>query len=225
MSMDSTVVCFGSSFDPPHFAHAAVVMLAARRFPEAKVWLLPSPERWDKAQHAPFDLRYEWCEEFARDLGNLGVKAVASREEVRLCPEFRGTAHTLAAFRSTHPGIRFVFLCGEDSLRTLPEWKDTQTGTVNGLDILAHHTMLVAPRESVHEEKTELPPWQKHPAVEILPRPDSLRDELAHFGLSRELSTLSSKFIREEISRGENPSFVFEKTRARVTADMRSGRG
>ena len=212
-SQEKTVVCLGASFDPPHFAHAAMALLASARVPGCEIWLLPSLSRWDKAPVAPFDDRALWCERLASRLRTLGAKASLSLAEREFDTVFRGTVVFMNALRLAHPSVTFLFLCGEDSLATLPSWRDPTSGVVNGLSLLEHFDILVVPRPlGLDGENRPRPAHFAHPRVRFLPALTSLDATFqAEFGLRGSLSELASSRIRAGFKKGEEQTgFFFE---------------
>jgi nicotinate (nicotinamide) nucleotide adenylyltransferase len=205
-----TVVCYGASFDPPHFAHAAIVFLAAQTLPEAEIWLLPSLTRWDKAPVASLDERFEWCGLFAAELAKTGIPVAVSKEEFDFSKTFRGTTVFFQHLCEKYPDVSFVFLCGEDSFRSLPQWRDPTTGSINGLLLLNSCDVWVVPRTvEATNAPTNLkasaanPAFFGHPRVRFLPRLETL-DAYFHtkHGLAGGVAALSSTALREYIQTG-----------------------
>lgn len=110
----------GGSFNPVHLGHLMLAQNALETFNLFQVWLLPSRTAPHKrhavqaaARHrlamlqmaAELDLNLEVCEaEIARD-------------------EISYTADTLRRLRAQHPGARFHFIIGSDTLTELHTWK------------------------------------------------------------------------------------------------------
>lgn len=224
--LPSTVICLGASFDPPHFGHAAMACLAVRfltanlrqtvpaapteqpvRAPAPPaLWLLPSLNRPDKSPVAPLEERFLWCQGLARGLRQSGVNACVSRAEVDFHSEFRGTVTFLRALRAAHPDVTFVFLCGEDSLRSLNRWRDPHEHEPNGLLLLEQCPVLVVPRPPHHSAESPRPPWFSDHRVTLLPELSTLDAEFqTKHGLRGSLATLASTHIRTSFARNECP--------------------
>jgi nicotinic acid mononucleotide adenylyltransferase len=210
------VICLGASFDPPHFAHAGMALLATAAWPDAYLWLLPSPERWDKRPIAPLQARLAWCHAFAVGLAQLGVRASVSNAELSDGAPFRGTVTLFESLCEKHPLIEFAFLCGEDALGSLPTWRDPVANVVNGLRLPDLVDILFVPRavpqsQAAHEEtagntlspRLAQAPWMAHPRIRSLPRLATVEGRLrSDAGLRWDLESLSSTAVRRSLASG-----------------------
>jgi len=107
---------FGGSFDPAHSGHAHVAETARKRLGLDRVWWLVSPQNPLKPRSSPLSARLLSARAQARGRG-----MVVSDLETRLGLVY--TADTLAALRRRHPGVRFVFLMGEDNMAGFQRWR------------------------------------------------------------------------------------------------------
>lgn len=107
----------GGSFDPPHPGHVHITREALRRFRLDAVWWLVTPGNPLK-RRSPADLRRRL--EAARTLMSHPHVTVTDLE-ARLGT--RHTAETLEALRAAYPGVRFVWLMGEDNLASVHLWE------------------------------------------------------------------------------------------------------
>ncbi len=222
-----TVVCLGASFDPPHFGHAAMACLAVRALkneatPAPEVWLLPSLSRWDKVPTAPFSVRFQWCETLAQELRKDGVQAIASSAEHDFSSVFRGTVTFLKALRASHPTVTFVFLCGEDALRSLDSWRDPLEKGTNGLSLFEECRVFVVPRGGAQGPR---PPWFTHPRVTLLPDLGTLDGEFkTKHGLVGSLTSLASTNIRMAYARQETPrGFLYAALEEAIALHAKQG--
>ncbi|TGY88818.1 nicotinate-nucleotide adenylyltransferase [Marinicauda algicola] len=112
---------FGGSFDPVHAGHLHVARTALKRLALDRVWWIVSPQNPLKP-HAPGDLarRLRAVEAAAR-----APRMVVTDIEARL--GVRYTADLVARLTAAHPGVRFVWIMGADSLAGFHRWKDWQT--------------------------------------------------------------------------------------------------
>jgi nicotinate-nucleotide adenylyltransferase len=109
---------FGGSFNPAHEGHAHVAETARRRLDLDRVIWLVSPQNPLKPAHETADLalRMASARRFAR-----GPGMIVSDLETRF-----GSAYTIDIVRSLkarHPGVRFVWVMGADSLATFHRWR------------------------------------------------------------------------------------------------------
>lgn len=107
---------FGGSFDPAHAGHAHVAETALKRLRLARVWWLVAPQNPLKPKSGPLAHRLASARERAR-----GPRMIASDLETKLGLRF--TADTLAALRRRYPGVRFVFVMGEDNMASFDRWR------------------------------------------------------------------------------------------------------
>lgn len=109
---------FGGSFNPPHPGHRLVAEIALKRLGLDQLWWMVTPGNPLKSRSVllPLAERIALSRELAR---NPRIKITAFEE--RLKTSF--TAHTLAHVVARHPGVRFVWIMGADSLKTFHRWQ------------------------------------------------------------------------------------------------------
>lgn len=122
-SIDPDLIVFGGSFDPPHMGHNELALLAHRRFPEAKLLVVPafSPvvrQGAAKASHATFGHRLAmtklaWRREIAQ-----GWLTVSDLEQKLPVPSY--TLRTLTSLAKGEK--RLALLLGLDQLKSYPQW-------------------------------------------------------------------------------------------------------
>ncbi len=116
----SRIALLGGSFDPVHNGHLALATAAWQSGKYDAVWFVP-------AASSPFKI------------GRMNASAEERIDMLRLalngCPAFdicledisrKGVSYTIdliARLCKLHPNVRFTFLIGGDSLRTLAKWK------------------------------------------------------------------------------------------------------
>jgi len=109
---------YGGSFNPPHAAHRAASLLAARRLRLDRVWWLVSPGNPLKNNSGlpPLGERIELCREVARHpaLVPTGLEAGLGT---------RYSYDTVAALVTRFPAVRFVWLMGADNLASFHRWQ------------------------------------------------------------------------------------------------------
>jgi len=109
---------FGGSFNPPHEGHRLVALQALKRLKLDAVWLLVSPGNPLKnhAELAPLADRVA----IARGIMDHPRIKVTGFEAAH---GFRYTYETLRFLKSSHPGVRFVWIMGADNLRQFDRWE------------------------------------------------------------------------------------------------------
>jgi nicotinate-nucleotide adenylyltransferase len=107
---------FGGSFDPAHRGHAHVARTAARRLCLHRVWWLVSPQNPLKPRSRPFETRLA-----SAQLQAKSPRMLVTDLETRLGLRF--TADTVGALRRRCPGVRFVFVMGEDNMEGFHRWR------------------------------------------------------------------------------------------------------
>lgn len=112
---------YGGSFNPIHFGHIGVAKWVKEHTALDEVWLMVSPNNpmKDAKILAPEQERFEAVKEAIKDIPGL----VASDFEFSL-PRPSYTANTLRELTKAYPDCKFILIIGEDSLETLPRWKD-----------------------------------------------------------------------------------------------------
>jgi nicotinate-nucleotide adenylyltransferase len=109
---------FGGSFNPAHDGHAHVAETARRRLALDRVIWLVSPQNPLKSssETAPLAERMAGARRMAR-----GPATIISDVETKLGSVY--TIDTLRALKARHPGVRFVWIMGADSLATFHRWR------------------------------------------------------------------------------------------------------
>ncbi len=112
---------YGGSFNPAHLGHRHVTTTALRRLGLDRVWWLVSPGNPLKSHDglAPLGVRCAQANRVARHprIAVTGVEAGIGA---------RFTVQTLRYLARRHPGVRFVWIMGADSLASFHRWKDFQ---------------------------------------------------------------------------------------------------
>lgn len=189
----------GSAFDPLHLGHVALALLAVKEGFVESLWLCPSPDRWDKTPNAPLSQRIGWTKLCADFLQKYGIDAQFSDAELTL-GEYRGTYEFLRFLKEKYPRKSFRLIVGEDSLRSISEWRDPVAQIKNGSKLLSEFSLLVAPR-SQQNLRTPLE-RSAFPTVTFLPR-FSERPALfpQHWDLQK-IELLSSSEVRKQLEKG-----------------------
>lgn len=133
---------FFGSFNPIHVGHLVIADHMAQTGDLDEVWLVVSPRNPFKEKSSLLDdlHRLRLVEEAVAD--NPRLKA--SKVEFGL-PQPSYTVHTLAHLKENYPDSQFDLIMGEDNLRGLHKWRNTE-------EIQAHHRIWVYPRLAVNGE-------------------------------------------------------------------------
>ncbi|MBM3381928.1 MAG: nicotinate-nicotinamide nucleotide adenylyltransferase [Betaproteobacteria bacterium] len=209
----------GAAFDPPHYGHLLLAQLALNTQELDEIWLIPSPERWDKKPVASHAHRLAWLTRAAALCPDeLRKHLRVSDVELKL-PTYRGTHWLLEEMRRQNKGCSFALILGWDSFVGIPQWRDPTTGTMNGAELLATTRCYVSPRAS-----SELPEPIKHPAphgggVVMLPALDAPEagDISWMTGVAQnQVAALSSSLIRTALKSGSDIKFMFPELQKEI---------
>lgn len=112
---------FGGSFNPLHTTHLRLARTVREHLSLDEVWFLPVYQPAHKKREAllDFDRRLDFLHLTLARLPGLIACDVERRLEG---PSY--TIRTVRHLKSRHPGTRFFFIIGGDSLHDLPNWKD-----------------------------------------------------------------------------------------------------
>jgi len=113
------VALLGGSFNPPHMGHALCASFARTALGANEVWLLPAFRHPLGKPLEAFEHRLAMCRLLA---GQLGAWAKVKDTEAHLGGEGR-TVDLLEHMVPGHPGKRFGWLMGSDTVEDLPLWK------------------------------------------------------------------------------------------------------
>lgn len=112
-----TVGLFGGSFDPPHEGHLHVARMALERLGlDRLVWLVSPGNPLKPEAPGALERRLAEVRAMAAD-----PRMIVSDVEARL--GLRYTVDLLRALQAAHPGVRFVWIMGSDSLAGFDRWK------------------------------------------------------------------------------------------------------
>lgn len=108
----------GGSFNPAHEGHAHVAETALAKLGlDAVIWLV-SPQNPLKSRHETEPLERRMASARAQA---HGPRMLVSDAESRI--EAQYTIDTLRILKARHPGVRFVWIMGADSLASFHRWK------------------------------------------------------------------------------------------------------
>lgn len=109
---------FGGSFNPPHEGHRLVALQCLRRLQLDRLWVLVSPGNplKDHDELRPLEERLAETVKLMDDprLVVTGFEAAKG---------FAYTYQTIRFLTDTHPGTKFVWIMGADSLATFDRWE------------------------------------------------------------------------------------------------------
>jgi nicotinate-nucleotide adenylyltransferase len=109
---------FGGAFDPPHWAHVALVEAAITQLQLDQVRVLPTGQAWHKprnlsdAEHRLAMTRLAFA--------HVPRVVVDEREILRTGPSY--TVDTLHELQAEYPQAQLYLLLGDDQRRALPAW-------------------------------------------------------------------------------------------------------
>ncbi|MCP5464313.1 MAG: nicotinate-nicotinamide nucleotide adenylyltransferase [Deltaproteobacteria bacterium] len=125
MSKAKRIGVFGSSFDPPHLGHVAVIedLLHKKLFDE--IWLMPVFKHAFGKKLAPFEERLAFLKALQEHIPDPALKVTSIEKELNLNPSY--TVDVLKALVQKHPDAAFHLILGSDCRKDLPKWKDSNT--------------------------------------------------------------------------------------------------
>jgi nicotinate-nucleotide adenylyltransferase len=192
----------GSAFDPPHYAHAAMAILALEAGVVDEVWLCPSPNRWDKTPVANLDTRLAWSEKFAAILREKKYPVEVCKDELSF-ETYRGSYVFLTHLTKHYCDITFFPIVGLDSWQSISLWRDPVSATRNGELVLREFSFLVFPRQEAATASISQPHV-------LMPQLSKALPYLETSLTANELESLSSSFVRKSLAQNLPNAFVFE---------------
>ncbi len=112
---------FGGSFNPAHEGHRLVALQCLKRLALDRVWIMVTPGNplKDHSELAPLDQRMA---QTARMMDDPRLEVTGFEAE----HAFTYTWETVDFLTRTHPGTRFVWIMGADSLQNFHHWERWQ---------------------------------------------------------------------------------------------------
>jgi nicotinate-nucleotide adenylyltransferase len=117
-------IVYGGAFNPPTIAHQAILIACAKiaKQKNADLWLLPSGDRDDKQIHTDRPTRIEYLRAMIAD-SELSLNEVY----INLLELYRDkatrTIDTVNELQNKYPNRLFIWVFGEDSVNTMPNWR------------------------------------------------------------------------------------------------------
>jgi nicotinate (nicotinamide) nucleotide adenylyltransferase len=193
----------GSAFDPPHYAHAAMAVLALQQGSLDEVWLCPSPNRWDKTPVAPLDTRIRWAHMLAQRLCSMQFPVQVSTDELSL-KEYRGSYVFLKHLSNMYTSCDFRPIVGLDAWQSIHLWRDPVTKTRNGELLKNEFSFLIFPRGHDSAHAIDQPHL-------LMPSLQERNDDLEILLACKGVSNLSSSAVRNAIAENRPLSFAFSE--------------
>lgn len=201
----------GAAFDPPHFGHFLLAQIALQTGELDQIWMMPSPERWDKSPIGSSQQRLSWLHQAMKVCPpHLKKSLVISDIELQL-PAYRGTYWLLSQLRRTHPQATFSLILGWDSFVSIPQWRDPTTGTLNGNELLTTTRIYVTPRAADAAAISEHPSAHPNGVVMLPALDDPAAGDIGWLeGLTHnQAAALSSSLVRSALRKQEPLRFLF----------------
>lgn len=143
--MGKKVGLFGGTFDPVHKGHISI----ARAFLESgyieELWILltPYPPHKQDDKKSSYEIRFQMLEAAFGGLEGVSISAIEDQ-----LPKPSYTVQTVRYLKKEHPGIKFYFCMGEDSLAKFHTWKFYR-------EIIEECELLVAHRPGASHQSVE----------------------------------------------------------------------
>jgi|GEM_PF-353715 len=209
----------GAAFDPPHFGHLRLAQLALNSHEIDEIWLVPSPERWDKKPVASAEHRVAWLKAAV----NLSPHELRSRLQVTDIelqqPTYRGTYQLILQLSQLYLDKSFTLVLGWDSFVGIPAWRDPTTGELNGDKLLKSTRCLVSPRANSQTIEHSPHPAPHNGGVVMLPALDDPEagDIDWMVGVNAlQVAALSSSLIRTAIATNTPLEFLFPEIEKQI---------
>lgn len=150
------IALFGTSADPPHRGHAAILAWLATQFDHVAVWTANNPF---KEHQTSLGDRFRMLELLIDDLAVPPMR-------VQVHPELshRRTVVTLERSRQVWPQAQFSLVVGADLVEQLPTWHRAQ-------EIFAAASILVIPRPGYDLRSASLANLRHHTTVTVAEMP------------------------------------------------------
>ncbi|MGG6241275.1 nicotinate-nucleotide adenylyltransferase [Nodosilinea sp. AN01ver1] len=150
------IALFGTSADPPHRGHAAILTWLATQFDHVAVWTANNPF---KAHQTDLGDRFRMLELLIAELDTPSRR-------VQVHPELSHmrTVVTLERARQIWPSAQFSLVVGADLVEQLPTWHRAD-------EIFAAVDILVIPRPGYNLTEAELADLRQHTRVTVAAMP------------------------------------------------------
>ncbi len=147
MTRKKVIAVLGGAFDPIHSDHLRMADECLNYSLCDEVWLIPSPDRWDKQPHASAHHRL-----------TMAQKAVENKDRIFVSDfeiaqgEFRGSYTLLKKLSESNPSYEFRLVVGSDTYPSIPNWRDIKNSTeenkYNGHLLLQEYSLILIPRDT-----------------------------------------------------------------------------
>ena len=191
---------FGT-FNPIHVGHLIIANYMAHYTELDEVWLVVTPQN-------PFKQKSSLLPDYQRlDLARIAIednlKVRVSDVEFKL-PRPSYTIHTLAYLTESYPEAKFSLIMGEDNLRSLHKWKNSE-------QILHDHPVYVYPRVLTVQEKEDLKPYRTNQL--LANHPNIIK-------VDAPVMKLSASFIRNAIKDGRDVRYLLTEPVYKYVSEM-----
>lgn len=121
---DPDIILFGGAFDPPHQGHLDCVKVALKRFPDAKILVVPAfkPAGASGNHKTPtmsFAKRVSLCKKLFEE--EAAVRVLPLEKDL---PRPNFTVNTLRRIRDKFRGKRVALLMGQDQMESFARWHE-----------------------------------------------------------------------------------------------------
>ena len=157
----SKIGLFFGSFNPIHIGHLILANFILEKSDMDQVWFVVSPQN-------PFKEKKSLLKDYHRlDMVNLALKNYpkmrASNVEFSM-PKPSYTTDTLAYLKEKYPENSFALIMGEDNLKSLHKWKNSE-------NLIENNQIIVYPRKLEAENSEEKNPFLDHKNISLIDAP------------------------------------------------------
>lgn len=148
--IESTVILFGGSFNPPHEGHFEMATHLYQTLKTDEIWMLFSqnPDK-DPKVYAPLEHRMAMARILSR---HYDPSIILSNEEARIASKIgrNDTYYILEELHRAHPECKFIWAMGADSFANFHLWRERD-------DILERYVVAVVGRPGYTKQALKSP--------------------------------------------------------------------
>ena len=186
---------FFGTFNPIHVGHLIIANHMADHTDLEQVWLVVTPQNPMKKKSTLLADHHRLA--MARRALEYNTRLKVSDIEFHL-PKPSFTVNTLAYLQEKHPEHEFALIMGEDNIRTLHKWKNSEV-------IVGNHEIYVYPRAFTPEELTEL---EEQSGGLNVGHADRLGDKARVHLVDAPVMRVSASFIRKSIKEEKDVRYL-----------------
>lgn len=120
MKSNFHIALFGSSFNPPHRGHLAIIKTFLQRALFDEIWLVPVYAHPFRKDLPSFNVRLALTKLLEQDIDDERVQVCSIEAELAKKPSY--TFDTVTALKKKYPNAEFTLIVGSDVQKDLDKW-------------------------------------------------------------------------------------------------------